>query len=124
MPIRLHDPVADRLPGRLELSGKIIRITAGADQINHPTAESGNYGGRDLGFGKPPGQALGAPPNRVNFRKCREGGLLPVGLWLIDEASGHSAVALEGRERARQFGTINSIIAALRGRESGRYCLV
>ena len=35
----IRDPVADRLPGRLELPGKIILITTGANQIDHLTTE-------------------------------------------------------------------------------------
>jgi hypothetical protein len=35
LPVGLHDPLADRLCRRLELAGKIGRITAGPDKIDH-----------------------------------------------------------------------------------------
>src|SRR3954454_10637070 len=37
----LPDPVADSLRGGLELAGQIIRITTGADQLDHLAAELG-----------------------------------------------------------------------------------
>ena len=39
LPVSRSDPRADRLRGRLELSGKILGRPSGTDQINHLTAE-------------------------------------------------------------------------------------
>src|SRR5260370_1273910 len=39
LPVGLRHPVADRLCGRFELPGKLGRIAAGADQVDHLTAK-------------------------------------------------------------------------------------
>src|ERR1700680_820745 len=41
LPVGLRNPVADRLRGRFKLPGKLGRIPAGADQLDHPTAKLG-----------------------------------------------------------------------------------
>jgi hypothetical protein len=41
LPVGLRHPVADRLRGRFELPGKLGRISAGADQLDHLTAKLG-----------------------------------------------------------------------------------
>jgi hypothetical protein len=40
LPVRLRNPVADRLRRRFELTGKVGRIATGPDQIHHLTAEA------------------------------------------------------------------------------------
>jgi hypothetical protein len=39
LPVRLCDPVADRLRRRFEFSGKVNRIATGADQLDHLATE-------------------------------------------------------------------------------------
>ena len=38
-PVRLRDPMADRLRRRLKLAGKVGRIAASADQLHHLATE-------------------------------------------------------------------------------------
>src|SRR5258708_5924627 len=41
LPVGLRHPVADRLCSRFKLPGKLGRISAGADQLDHLTAKLG-----------------------------------------------------------------------------------
>ena len=53
--------MADRLRGRFELVGKVIRITAGANQIDHLTKKLREYGGRVLGISGASCESLRGP---------------------------------------------------------------
>src|SRR4051812_38510472 len=77
--VGLRDPVTDSLRGGLELAGQIIRITTGADQLDHLAAELGRVWRTGLGIGKHLTRKRSrCPPNRGNPssvapRPCRAG---------------------------------------------------
>src|SRR5260370_41118463 len=56
--VSLGDPRANGVAAWLELAGKIVRITSSTDEVDHLSANSGEYGGRVLGIGSTSGERL------------------------------------------------------------------
>src|SRR3954467_10171819 len=72
--IGLSNPVADRLRGWLEFASKLLRITSGANQLDHLAPEFRRIWQTGLGHGDTLGSKL---------QGVHEGGAIPGRVWFL-----------------------------------------